>query len=180
MGLVRGTPLGAVIRGLVAGAVGTAAMDALGYVEYRRGGGTERFRDWELSSGLTSWDDAPAPAQVGKRLFEGLFQREIPPQRAALVANITHWAYGIMGGAAYGVMAESTSRPRVWYGPVFGTGMWRFSYVVLPPTGLYKPLQDYDGATLAKDLSVHLAYGLGTGVTLRLISPLRDSPLREG
>lgn len=176
MKLAPGTPLGAVVRGLVAGTLGTAAMDALGYVEYRRGGGTERFRDWELSSGVSSWDDAPAPAQIGRRLFEGLFQREIPPDRAALVSNVTHWAYGILAGAAYGVAAESTSRPRVWYGPVFGAGMWGFSYTALPPTGLYKPIQDYDRATLAKDLSVHLAYGLGTGVTLRLISPLSRHP----
>ena len=33
------TPLGAVARGLVAGAVGTLAMDLLWFYRYRRGGG---------------------------------------------------------------------------------------------------------------------------------------------
>ena len=34
------TPLGAVVRGLVAGVAGTAAMDTLLFARYRQGGGT--------------------------------------------------------------------------------------------------------------------------------------------
>ena len=101
------TPLGAVVRGLVAGAAGTAAMDALLYARYRRGHGEEGFEPWEFSSDVDSWEKAPAPAQVGKRLVEGLFERELPPQRARLVNNITHWAYGILGGVQYGIVAGS-------------------------------------------------------------------------
>ena len=89
-----GTPLGAVGRGLAAGAVGTLAMDLLLYARYRRGGGEQHLFAWEFSSGLSSWDEAPVPGQVGKRLFEGLFQKKLPPQRAELVSNITHSAYG--------------------------------------------------------------------------------------
>jgi hypothetical protein len=101
------TPVGAVVRGLVAGAVGTAAMDALLFARYRRGGGTTRFADWEVSAGLKAWEDAPAPAQVGKRLVEGLFEVELPPQRVPLVNNLTHWGFGILSGAGYGLIAGS-------------------------------------------------------------------------
>ena len=38
-----GTPLGAVGRGLAAGAVGTLAMDLLLYARYRRGGGKQHL-----------------------------------------------------------------------------------------------------------------------------------------
>jgi hypothetical protein len=93
------TPLGAIGRGLIAGAVGSLAMDVLWYARYRRGGGKQHFFAWEFSSGLSSWDEAPVPGQVGKRLFEGLFQKKLPPQRAELVSNITHWAYGMLNGA---------------------------------------------------------------------------------
>jgi hypothetical protein len=86
------TPVHAVVRGLVAAAVGSVATDALLYRRYRRGGGETRFADWELSSGLDSWEDSPAPAHVGKRLVEGLFDIELPAQRARLVNNVTHWA----------------------------------------------------------------------------------------
>ena len=97
----------AVVRGLVAAAVGTAAMDALLFARYRRGGGETRFADWEFSAGLDSWEDAPAPAHVGKRLVEGLFADRASPQRARLVNNVTHWAFGIANGAAYGLVAGS-------------------------------------------------------------------------
>ena len=101
------TPLGAIARGLLSGVVGTAAMDTALFVRYRRGGGTSSPEEWEFSKVPSSWDDAPAPAQVGKRLIEGLFQVELPPARAALVNNVTHWAYGILNGALYGLVAES-------------------------------------------------------------------------
>ena len=73
------TPVGAIARGLLAGAVGTAAMDALLFSRYRRGGGESSLGDWERSAGVETWEQAPAPAQVGRRLFEGLFDRKLPP-----------------------------------------------------------------------------------------------------
>jgi hypothetical protein len=134
-----GTPLGAIGRGLVAGAAGTLAMDVLWYVRFRRGGGKQHFFAWEFSSALSSWDEAPVPGQVGKRLFEGLFQKKLPPQRAVVVSNITHWAYGMLNGAAYAIAAESLGQPRTWHGLPFGASAWAASYTVLPAAGLYKP-----------------------------------------
>jgi hypothetical protein len=164
------TPLGAVVRGPVAGATGTAAMDALLNARYRRGHGEDGFELWESSSGLDSWERAPAPAQVGKRLVEGLFARELPPQRARLVNNITHWAYGILGGVQYGIVAGSLRTPRIRYGLPFGAGVCAAGYVVLPAARLYEPIWKYDRVTLAKDLSAHLVYGLGTAAALRLLA----------
>ncbi len=168
------TPLGAVVRGVVAGAVGTFGMDALWFIRYRRGGGEGHFASWELSSGLCTWDQAPAPAQVGKRLVEGLFRRELPPQRAALVNNVTHWAYGMLGGVQYGIVAGSLSAPKIRYGLPFGASVWGAGYVILPAAKLYKPIWEYDRETLAKDLSAHLVYGLGTATAFQLLSaPIR-------
>jgi hypothetical protein len=166
----RMTPLGAVVRGLVAGAAGTVAMDALLYARYRRGQGDESFEPWESSAGLDSWEQAPAPAQVGKRLVEGLFERQLSPQRARLVNNVTHWAYGILGGVQYGIVAGSMPSPRIRYGLPFGAGVWAAGYVVLPAAKLYQPIWKYDRVTLTKDLSAHLVYGLGTATTLRLLT----------
>jgi hypothetical protein len=164
------TPLGAVARGLVAGAFGTLAMDALLFSRYRRGGGDSRFTDWEFSSGLDSWADAPAPAQVGKRLVEGLFACQLPPTRAALVDNITHWSFGTLGAVQYGVVVGSLSSPRIGYGLPFGASVWAAGYVVLPAAKLYKPIWEYDRKTLAKDLSAHLIYGLATASAFRVLS----------
>src|SRR5436190_1999905 len=87
------TPLGALFRGTTAGAVGTAAMDLVLYRRYRRGGGSQGFWEWELSGGLSGWDGAPAPALVGKRLVEGLFQVELSPRWARTMNNLTHWGF---------------------------------------------------------------------------------------
>ena len=170
------TPLGAVARGLVAGGVGTVAMDALWFVRYRRGGGRSNFASWEFSSGVCSWDQAPAPARVGKRLVEGLFQRELSPRREPLVNNITHWGYGMLGGAQYGLLAESLSFPRVRYGLPFGAAVWASSYVVLPAAKLYRPIWEYDLKTLAKDLTAHLVYGVSTAAALRLLTSQYHGP----
>ena len=164
------TPIGAVARGLLAGAAGTAAMDLLLYARYRRDGGKDPLPGWEFSAGVQDWDAAPAPAQVGRRLVEGLFQTRLPDSRARLVNNITHWAYGISAAGGYGLLAGSLARPRVWPGAPFGATVRATGYAVLPAAGLYKPITEYDRVTLAKDLSAHLVYGLTTAAAFRVLS----------
>jgi len=163
------TPLGAVVSGLVAGTIGTAVFDAFLFARYRRGGGTIRFADWESSTGTNSWEEAPAPAQVGKRLVEGLFQVELGPQHARLMNNVTHWAFGVFSGAGYGLVAGSLPSPRILYGLPFGASVWAGGYVVLPVAKLYEPIWKYDVKTLANDLSGHLVYGLATAAAWQLI-----------
>jgi uncharacterized membrane protein YagU involved in acid resistance len=119
---------------------------------------------------VTSWEQAPAPAHVGKRLVEGLFGIELPPTRAGLVNNLMHWGYGIFNGAQYGIVAASLPTPRIRYGLAFGATVWASDYVILPAAKLYKPIWDYDAKTLANDLSAHLVYGLATATAMRLLS----------
>jgi hypothetical protein len=164
------TPVGAVVRGMAAGALGTAAMDTLLFARYRRGGGESSAEDWELSSGLSTWEDAPAPALMGKRLVKGLFGIELPPTRARLVNNVMHWGYGMLNGAQYGIVAQSLGTPRIRYGLPFGATVWAGDYVILPAAKLYQPIWKYDRKTLAKDLSAHLVYGVGTATALQLLS----------
>jgi hypothetical protein len=167
----RPTPVRAVARGLLCGAVGTAAMDLLLFRRYRRRGGETRFADWELSRGLSSWEDAPAPAQVGRRLIEGLLHRSAPPERAAHIGNVMHWSYGLFWGAQYGLVAGSLGATRtVPSGIAFGTIVWTGDYAVLPLMGIYKPIWQYDARTLADDLSAHLVFGTTTAAAIRLLS----------
>lgn len=167
------TPVGAVLGSLLAGAAGTAVMDALWYARYRRDGGTSSFPEWETAAGLDSFEGAPAPAQVGKRVVEGLLQRELKPDKARLVTNLVHWGSGLAWGAAYGIVAGSTRRPRPRYGLLFGPVVWSTAYLVLPSTGIYQPMRQYDAKTLWKDASAHLAYGLGTAASFKLLAGRR-------
>src|SRR5262245_22346665 len=126
------TPLEAIVRGLVSGAVGSAAMDLVWYWRYKRSGGKSHLLDWEFSTDLRDWDSAPAPAKIGKHLYEGFFQRELPGERAAFTNTMMHWGYGISWGGLYGVVAGSLRCPRVIFGPLLGAGVWVASYIILP------------------------------------------------
>ena len=64
------TPLAAVVGGLLAGAVGTVCMDTVRYLRYRQAGGTDSPMAWEFAP-VETWDKAPDPGQVAKRVIEG-------------------------------------------------------------------------------------------------------------
>ena len=163
------TPLAAVAGGLLAGAVGIVCLDAVQYLKYRRAGGRESPLAWEFAP-VQTWDKAPAPGQVARRVIEGFTQRELADRWAFPVSTAMHWAYGSGAAALYGILAGSLRRPHAAYGLPFGAAVWAAGYVILPEGGLYKPIWEYDAKTLAWDLSGHLAYGTGTGVTFWLLA----------
>jgi hypothetical protein len=162
--------LGSIIRGAAASAPGTLAMDALLYRRYLHDGGTAGFAAWETSEGLVSWENAPAPALVAKRLLEGALKHELSPQYTRLLNNATHWGFGLAAGAGYGLLLGSRRTPKVWYGPPFGAAVWAFGYVVLPLLDVYEPIWKYDLETLAKDLGAHLVFGTATAAAFCLLA----------
>lgn len=163
------TPFGAVARGLLAGAAGTAAMDAYWYVRYRAGGGTSNPLRWEFTA-EEDWDKISAPGQVGRRIIEGFAQKPLAPRWAPLVNNVMHWGYGLGWGSVYGLIAGSRRGRSALLGAPFGTSVWLTGYAVLPLGKLYKPLWEYDARTLASDLGGHLVYGVATAATFSTIA----------
>lgn len=168
------SPIGALLRGAAASLLGTAAMDALLYRRYRRGGGESEPIAWEFASGLNDWDKAPAPAQVGKRLAEGFLQRKLPPTTAQLMTNVMHWGYGLTWGSVYGLLIGSTRSRSPLLGVPFGAGVWAADYAILPLGKFYKPIWQYDPKTLWKDLSAHLVFGAMTASCFALLSRRSD------
>ena len=138
------TPLGALRNGVLAGMVGTVAMDLLWYRRYKRDGGEDGLLDWEFSAGTESYEQVGAPAQVGKRL-----------------------GWGTLHGLA---VASASEEPRARYGLGTGAGAWAASYAMLAPAKLYRPMREYPPSVLGKDLSAHLFYGLATGAAFRLLT----------
>jgi hypothetical protein len=163
------TPLAAVAGGLLAGAVGTVCLDTVQYLKYRRGDGTESPLAWEFAA-VQTWEQAPAPGQVARRVIEGFTQRKLPDRWAFPISTAMHWGYGMGSAALYGILCGSLRSPRPAYGLPFGAAVWAAGYVILPEGGLYKPIWEYDAKTLAWDLTSHLAYGAGTGGTFWLLA----------
>jgi hypothetical protein len=164
------TPLAAIVSGAVAGAAGTAAMDALMFRRYVADGGDQAFVEWETAAGVDTYDGAPAPAQVGRRLVEGFLQTELPPATARLMTNAMHWATGIAWGVNHGIVVGSMTRRRPIYGLLTGISAWVASYATLAPAGLYEPIWAYPADVLAKDASAHAVYGLVTGTAFGLLA----------
>ncbi len=166
--------LGSAARGVAAAGPGTLAMDASLYRRYRRDGGDTAFPAWESSEGIASWEDAPAPALVAKRLLEGVLGHELSSRHVRLLNNVTHWGFGLGAGAAYGLLGARRT-PKVWVGLPYGAAVWAVGYVVLPPLGVYEPIWRYHLATLGKDLSAHLVFGTATAAAFRVLRGKADA-----
>src|ERR1700744_3369414 len=100
------TPLAALAAGLIAGAIGTICLDAVHYLKYRRAGGADSALAWEFAP-VASWETAPDPGQVAKRVLEGFTQRKLPDRAAWPLSTAAHWGYGSGAGVAYGIVAGS-------------------------------------------------------------------------
>jgi hypothetical protein len=162
------TPVGAVACGIAAGVVGTACMTAVQEAMARRRRGRAPVHAAE-DGREDPWKNAPAPAQLAKRVIEGVMQREVPVERISLLTNAVHWGYGIALGGVYGLV-ESSVRPQpALHGPIFGLGVWAWSYATLVPVGLYEPPWHYKASSIAKDVSYHLAYGSGVAAGYALL-----------
>ena len=116
---------------------------------------------------------AAVPAAPAASPRTTAFDRTLHATRARPVNNLTHWAFGMFAGVQYGVVAGSLPRPRIPYGLPFGATVRATGYVILPAAKLYEPIWKYDRKTLARDLSAHLVYGLGTAGALRMLARVR-------
>jgi hypothetical protein len=161
----------------MAGAVGTAAMDLLLFRRSRRDWGTESAWRWESAANVKGWDSASAPGQLGAKVQRLLLRRSPPDSWARPTTNAVHWATGIGWGIQYGALAAATSKHPVLRVVALGPAAWLAGYVVLPLAGVYLPIWKYDVATLGKDLSAHLVYGVATGAAFVLGAVPRRSPL---
>jgi hypothetical protein len=173
-------PFRGVIRtGVVAGVVGTTAMDLVWFARYRNGGGAASFADWEFRPQLDGFDDAPAPAKVGKVLASKV-NIDLPDSTAPIANNVVHWSTGLAWGIAAAALQRLPRAGAIRTGILTGAAAWGTSYVVLPKLGVYKPITEYDAKTLWKDFSAHLVFGSAIGVATLVSGGVRGATKRLG
>lgn len=150
-------------RGLVAGLTGTAVMTAWQELSAKLQSSGSDAGTGAPETPSDPWEQASAPAKVGRMLL-GALGYDVPPAKINLLTNVMHWGYGTSWGAIYGVVMGHTAHDRpLARGLAFGTWVWVMSYVQMVPLGLYEPPWKYSPRELAMDLSYHLAYGAGVG-----------------
>lgn len=156
-----------VLAGLLAGLLGTAAMDLVWYRRYRKGGGSDNPLAWEFATSTASFEEASAPGQVGQRLASAVGV-ELPDHSAGTTTNVMHWLTGAGYGLSHGLVQHD--RDVVVGGAATGLTGFANSYLTLGAMGIYEPIWRYDSQTLAKDLSAHLVFGLVTSLAYRALA----------
>jgi hypothetical protein len=134
------SPVSAALRGLLAAAVGTAAMTSVQVAYLSASGG----------------EPSSAPGDVGRKLID------VPRDRRAAFNQAMHMLYGTSWGAPLGLLARS----RPINGLLFGAAVWGVSLVELPLLDVAPPPWRQDPAALARDLAFHLVYGTATAAVL--------------
>jgi uncharacterized membrane protein len=132
----------AAIRGLVAAAVGTAAMTSVQVAYLSASGG----------------EPSSAPGDVGRKLID------VPRDRRDAFNQAMHMLYGTAWGAPFGLLRRS----RPIHGLLLGTVVWGVSLVELPLLGVAPPPWRQAPGALARDLAFHLVYGTATAAALNV------------
>jgi hypothetical protein len=138
----RPPALTAVVHGLLAAAVGTAAMTSVQVAYLSAAGG----------------EPSSAPGDVGRKLID------VPRDRRAAFNQAMHMLYGTAWGAPFGLLCRS----RPGHGVLFGTVVWCVSLVELPLLGVAPPPWRQTPGALARDLAFHVVYGTATAAALNV------------
>lgn len=151
----RLTPLGAVTRGLVAAAAGTGAMTAVQTAYYKAAGA----------------EPSATPAEVGKRIVEGVLRREVPEERTGALNQGMHWAYGTSWGVPYGIVAGSRRRPAsaLRSGLAFALAVWGAGRAQMTAMQIAPPPWEDPPSSLVTDVGFHVAYGLAAAAVFRAL-----------
>src|SRR3954469_2560859 len=132
-------------RGLVAGAIGTAAMTVSSTLE-------QKARGREAST-------APADAAM-KVLGIAGFCDEAAKSR---FSNVVHWAYGTAWGVPRALLERAGLGPAAATA-AHGGALWGSEQVMLPALGVAPPLWEWGATEVAIDAGHHLVYSIATAL----------------
>ena len=155
----------AAATGAVAGAIGTLAMDLVWFRRARSAGSDDGFAEWEFSGDTTGFDDAGAPAQVGKRAASAV-GADLAEESAGTVNDVVHWTTGTAWGVGGALLAAVTGLNPFGAGLASGAAAFGAAYTVLPALRIYEPIWEYDRTTVWKDATAHATFGAAVGATL--------------
>ena len=140
-------------RGLLAGAAGTAAM-------------TAAQTAWLKARGE---EPSTTPAEVGRRIVEGVLQRDVPEERMGALNNVMHWLYGTSWGVLFGLARADRGAAPLSDGARFAGVVRGASLVQLPAMRLAPPVWEYPPQQLASDVGFHLVYGVGVAAAYAVL-----------
>lgn len=162
------------LSGAAAGLAGSLAMDAVNAL-WASGSGKPICK---VQHGSRP-DVAEAQQKVPQRtetatekaadaLTSTVTDRDLSPREKDLGARAVHYSYGIVMGAAYGLLADGRRKPLL-HGVGYGLILWAGGILAaLPALGLSAPPGRYRKSHHALGILGHLAYGALLGTTYRI------------
>src|SRR4051794_26020518 len=140
---------GAIGKGLVAGAFGTAMMTASSTLEAR----------------LRQRAGSTAPADAAAKVLGMVPKDDASKNR---FSNLVHWGYGTGWGAVRGLLAAAGLRGRAGGAAHFGA-IWGNELVMLPRLEVAPPVTEWGAAEVAIDAWHHLVYATATDLAYRFL-----------
>lgn len=168
------SPIGALARGMVAGAIGAGAQ-SLFFLATRRWAPRRTELPQHLRKPEPEAQDESGLETMARRTVHGLMQRgpltEVQKSRAG---SALHYLFGALWGGMYGLWRESFRASPL----AFGFGVWMASdNLLLPAFRVAAWPQHYSLKEHHYALQAHFVYGLGTSAAYALLRDLGPVPL---
>src|SRR4051812_29290156 len=141
----------AIGRGLVAGAIGTAAMTVSSTVE-------QKLRERDAST-------APADAAMKVLGIEGFCD----DQAKSRFSNTVHWAYGTAWGVPRALLDAAGLSPAAATA-AHGGALWGSEQAMLPALGVAPPLWEWGAVEVAIDALHHAVYTAAASVAYEALA----------
>ncbi|MFT3775229.1 MAG: hypothetical protein QM820_58520 [Minicystis sp.] len=166
----RPTPLGALARGLAAGAVGSAVQDLFFRATHSIAPRTPKN---VFSPPERDQIEETATQTIARRAVQYLLQRSLSPEGKARGATIVHYAFGASLGGAYGLLRESLPATRTPAGVLaYSVGAWVVGDdLVIPLFRLGAWPNAYPLKTHAYAIAAHVVFGAATAATYEALRP---------
>ena len=155
--------LNAVCSGAVAGLVATAPMTAVMVAIHRQLPTPQRQRRLP-------------PEQITVSLAEKVaVDDSVSRAGEKLLTGVSHFGYGGVCGAAYGLYAERAKSNPLIAGPAFGLAVWAASYLGwLPALKIRRSATDEHAGINTMMIAAHLVWGASTAIVYQALKERRS------
>lgn len=159
------SPLGAIIKGAIAGYVGTIALsEATKWVTSRQTAPDPAPAAAALSESPPSAAPAPRPKSgtmlLADRFSSCLLEERLTLSQEQAWAQAVHYGYGSSWGVLYGLLAGTFQWPALIAGPLYGVLVWTAGHIfLLPRFKLAAPPTAIGNAELT-EIGLHAFYGM--------------------
>jgi hypothetical protein len=168
-------PIGALARGMVAGALGAAAQSIF-FTATKRWAPEPTSVPKGLGKPEPEAEEESSLQTVARRTVEGLMRRDpLGDEEKAAAGKAIHYLFGAVWGGVYALCRESFRISPL----LFGAGVWMASdNLLLPAFRVAAWPQHYSLREHHYALQAHFAYGLSTAAAYALLRDLGPIPVR--